>query len=189
MDYRLLAENYMPRRTVTIGSLLDRLDIGGWLLLITGGAIIGFTLLAPAWRDLKVLEHRRDGIAYQAALLGTNIQNYNQFLEDLENEDPVLMERLAWYQLHMQPKGTQALDEMTPMDDSRKGNPIEWLKPAIDPTFHHASQPNLPDTRLMRLALGPARPWVMALGAWLLFFALLTKIANSKPKLTSEDID
>ena len=38
------------------GDALDRSGLAGWLLLLCGFGIIGVTLLAPAWLDVRQLE-------------------------------------------------------------------------------------------------------------------------------------
>lgn len=161
--------------------MLDRCDAGGWLLLLTGCAVMSMTLLAPAWVDVRQLADQRNALDNDLRRIHAQVGNYIAFTQAIQDGDPILLQRLAWHQLHLKPAGAIPLDGLGPADQLMSQTPDQWLRPVVyEPAPDIAPLPPLPDTRFTRLILGPARPWVLALGAWLVLFGLLTHV--SKPR-------
>lgn len=164
----------------SICNLPDRLDLGGWLLVISGVLIIGVTTLTPAWLQVRELEIQQQQLAHTASQLELYHQNYEAVLRAIERSDPLIMQRLAWHHLKESPRGeilvsTEYIDRYAPaptIDD--------WVRPAsinLPPTSSTTPAP-LADTKLTRLISGPTRPWVLAFGGWLVLMGLVLNPSN-----------
>ena len=81
------------------GDALDRSGLAGWLLLLCGFGIIGVTLLAPAWLDVRQLEAQVSVLERQHQVLEMRHQNYRAFVRAVERSDPMVMQRLAMHLL------------------------------------------------------------------------------------------
>jgi len=152
---------------------LDRYDVGGWLMLVSGFVIIAVTALAPAWRDVSSLEVQRRQLHRQVALLQIQEQNYHAFVRAVDRNDPLLLKRLAWDQLRQRPVGGRLLMRTT-MTGPAAPSIDRWVQPAAMPLNTSRADAMLAaDSKLMRLISGPSRPWVVAFGGWLLLMGLL----------------
>jgi hypothetical protein len=161
------------------GDFLDRIDVGGWLMLSLGVFIIALTVLAPAYLDVRKLQAQHEVLHRQASLLLIRQQNYIAFARALERGDPLLIQRVSMQQLHLKPVGTDPLDDASAAPTSKSID--GWMNPQLDAI--PISSLTLPDTRLVRLVTGPPRPWVLAFGGWLVLMGLLIT-----PKFVARDL-
>jgi len=176
-----------------IGYVLDRLDLGGWILLLSGWAIVASTVLVPAWRSVCEMEYQTDELQIRLDLLSRQRENYEGFIEAYEDGDPLLMQRLAWHQLHVKPPEAELLSP-APLIDAPPDpiNVDRWVQPLdvvplpkphrVDPL---ADAPFI-NSRLAELLTGPRRPYVLGLGGLLI---LLSLVLNPQPHVVSRSSD
>lgn len=81
----------------------------GWLWLIAGLTIIGFTLILPAQRDLADARLYRDRVRAAEEHREQRLARYQGYLDALNREDESLILSLAAMQLNKAPKGTDLL--------------------------------------------------------------------------------
>lgn len=75
----------------------------GWLLLIGGLALLAMAVLTPAWLEHERLAWERDVLAAQTEHLSEQAERYAELHTALAEEDPVLLERLAFVELGLKP--------------------------------------------------------------------------------------
>lgn len=161
----------MFRLLQQFGDLLDRIDLAGWTLTLSGIVVVAVTVLTPAYLEVRAMEVQRAVLRHAEQRTEAHYQNYVAFHEALQNNDPLLLERLAWHHLRMRPEGSETVETVIE-------NP--WLVPSVDqwvaPPAVELETPEaleLPDSTLVRLITGDARPWVLAFGAWLILMGLM----------------
>ncbi len=144
-----------------------RID-SGWLLLLSGLALLAAALLIPAGDDLEDARWRRDrALALERGVLD-RLERHDTFLSALDAGDPPLLESLAQTQLNLVPAGRDpvAIGPRTPP----AAQPLASLEPP---------PPVLPErvrveSTLARWATDESgRLWLIALGAGLVMFGLL----------------
>jgi hypothetical protein len=86
----------------------------GWVLLGAGLTLLGLAVLVPAWVDSRALQWQVGLMREQARLLGEQERDYKQFQDALAKDDPVLLERLAFYHLRLKPAGSDPLALVRP---------------------------------------------------------------------------
>lgn len=141
----------------------------GWLLLIPGLVLVGFTLLLPAIDDLNAARFYRDRLAVVEQHRGQRIEHYTKYLDSVQKGDPQTVYSLAAVNLNMAPEG-MAL--MVPAGDiaHKSASVFEALEPPA---------PKLPErtvsySTLERLSIDPkSRIWLMLAGATLIFLGIL----------------
>jgi len=130
----------------------------GWILLLSGLALLGVTLLAPAWTSQQQLVWQRDVMQAQFTHLQAQQQRYAEFYEAIQNDDPVLLEHLAYTQMRFKPAGKQLLE----MDRSERMEQLSasiaaWLHKPL-PRVGRQIEPLMgTDTALTRLTTGSSR--------------------------------
>ncbi|NJL32165.1 MAG: hypothetical protein HC898_11390, partial [Phycisphaerales bacterium] len=82
-------------------------EIPTWVFLWSGLAVIAAVLLVGPWLELREMQWQKQYIELQAQRLAQQRQAYQQMLVSLEQNDPVLVQRLAFHYLHLKPKGVQ----------------------------------------------------------------------------------
>jgi hypothetical protein len=157
------------------GDALDRSGLAGWVLLLCGFAIIGVTLLAPAWLDVRQLDAQVSVLERQHQLLEMRHQNYRAFVRAVGRSDPMIVQRLAMHQLNLRPAGAQPLRAGLEIDDAATtSQPLEqWMRPTLAALPPETVAIAYPETRLVRLVTGHTRPWTLAFGGWLMLMGLL----------------
>ena len=170
--------------------------LAGWLLLTCGMAMLGAAVLAPAWHGAWKLAAQRDLLRAQVQHLGEQEQSYRRFHQALSQNDPVLLQRLAYQYLRLKPVATTLLrlpSEPNPLRSARVGGgghrhgdesgPAQvdlgvgaWLhKPmpaaAVVLPFHRAS-------RLATIMEGPARLTLLVSGVVCLLMGLLLPVGK-----------
>lgn len=86
-------------------------QLPGWMFLLSGMALLSIAAITPSWLECRELAWKRDVMRLQAQRLDEQTQAYEQFHQALASDDPVLLERLAYFQLRLKPAGTQTLFE------------------------------------------------------------------------------
>jgi hypothetical protein len=170
----------MLRLLRKFGDLLDALDLGGWLCVVSGMAIVSVTVLAPAWLDVRELRYEQAILRRQAALLDARRQNYEGFVQAIERDDPMLLTRLAWHHLRLSWLEPQVV-EVGQAVDGQTLRVDEWMRPTASQLPAVEPLDPLPESRLVRLVLGPPRPWVLAMGGWLILVGLLVTPRRAQP--------
>ena len=163
----------MVRALKQIGDTLDRFDAAGWLLLLAGVAVVALTALAPAYLDTRELAAQCRVMTRQARLLDGQHENYIQLVHAVRENDPLLIQRVAWQQLHVKPPGAKPLAWYYPAAAGPPPSVEQWVQPIAPPLRPEVPRLDHPDTRLMRLITGPPRPWVLAFGGWLILLGLM----------------
>ncbi len=163
--------------------------LAGWLLLTCGMAMLGAAVLAPAWHGAWKLASQRDVLRAQVQHLGEQERSYRRFHQALAQNDPVLLQRLAYQYLRLKPVATTLLrlpGEPYALHDGGLGDESEpaqvdlgvgaWLHrplPAATaaPAFHRAS-------RLATIMEGPARLTLLVSGVVCLLMGMLLPVGK-----------
>ena len=181
------------------GRLRQRLaaHLPGWLFFACGLALVGLTVLLPLKADLDQMQWRRDLMRSQANHLGAQETSYGQFHAAVTSDDPILLQRLAYYQLHLKPAGTQPLSPVGRGDGAivavnRGASPrgdvgwhdvptVENLLDRPAPRAGAANQPpQPPNTRLRRLTQGPKRVVLLGIGLVFIYVGMLLPIGGDR---------
>lgn len=178
----------MTRELEHLGRSLDRLDAGGWLLLLLGAAIVAAAVLAPAWLDVQRVAAQHARLHRHAQRLRIQQRNYGDFVRAIQRGDPMLIRRLAWDQLNLKPVGARVLRPagLNPVD--RSATIDRWVQPDLPPLRRPAEGLAVPETRLTRLLTGEPRPWVIAFGGWLMLTGLMLTPPRSAPARTASAV-
>ncbi|WP_432797266.1 hypothetical protein [Poriferisphaera sp. WC338] len=84
-------------------------SLSGVIFVLAGMSLLAMTLLTPAWLSCRELASRRDIMQAQLTNLQSLQDRYQHFQTSLENDDPVLIERLAFTELHQKPASSKIL--------------------------------------------------------------------------------
>lgn len=141
----------------------------GWLLLIPGIVLVGFTLILPALDDLDAARFYRDRLSLVEQHRDQRIGHYSQYLQSVQSGDPQTVLSLAAVNLNKAPEG---MSLMVPAGDiaHKSASVFEALEPPA---------PTLPErhkdySTLERLSRDPSsRVWLMLAGATLIFLGIL----------------
>src|SRR5690606_4310164 len=85
-------------------------------------------ILVPAMIDTQRLLHQRDHMREQAAAMNKMAGNYKSFHLALEENDPVVLERLAYAQLRRKPTGGEPL--LVAVNPGQPVTPQGWMRTA-----------------------------------------------------------
>lgn len=157
----------------------------GWLLLLSGVALLAAALLIPAADELGEARWQRDRtIALERAHL-ERLDRHKTYLDALQSDDPALARALATSQLNLVPEDRAALDLINPAQANAD------VFGALEPEAPVLPTRSTLDSTLSRLALGPtSRLWLIAIGALLTLVGLLppsAERAGARPyRLTRE---
>ncbi|MCC6578812.1 MAG: hypothetical protein IT440_00085 [Phycisphaeraceae bacterium] len=164
--------------------------IPGWLLVLCGAAIFGACLLIPPWKQSKALAWQLDVMRVQAGQIGKELKDYQALERAVEQDDPLLLQRLAFEQLRQKPQGVELMAPPAPLlpvgivlpTDDQKGWSLRYQpseagqmlcqpKPVEAMVEHPVPVPGVNcvppvevQSTLIRLTTGPLRPVVAALG-------------------------
>ncbi len=176
---------------------MDRVleESAGWLVLLCGMTILAGVVLMPQWWSNRQLDARRDLMARQLELMDDQRQRYEEFNSALAADDPLLLERLAYSQLHWRP----AEGELWPQQEhvALASNSLSFTGVCDDHLAESASvdavltepgqqmraQPQVSEqkpTRLVRLTSGFSR-WVLMAAGMMFTIAGLGMGPNSRP--------
>lgn len=180
----------------------------GWMLLLGGVAMVAMITLVPPWLECRRLDWQAQVMALQTQQLTGQQIAYEQFLTALREDDPVVVERMAYYHLRLKPVGTSTLDELQQMQTTQAAvynqlaghsygmvngaavlplNKVWSTLPTIEdllakPLYRpsqYCPAGVVPDSRMVRLVSGPARHLMLGFGVLCLFFGLLPASAGS----------
>jgi hypothetical protein len=145
----------------------------GWLFLTAGLALVSLTVLMPARQDLVQLKGKLKLMQTQADHMGTQESAYQRFHLALRTDDPILLSRLAYHQLHLKPAGSDLLE-----DQADQAATIASLLHTPMPA-HQAASSAKPQSRLVRLTCGPQRLGVLAVGILCICAGLMLPIEKN----------
>lgn len=147
---------------------IDRFD-PGWLFLIAGLVLLGFTVVIPAQADLAQAQWQRDRALAIEAQREERLFKHERYLAALQSREPTLVRALAASQLNLIPAAYGAIVEV---DDPATSNVSVF--PSLEPTPITLPELVLVDSRLGRWARdGRARLWLIAGGAMLVLIGVL----------------
>jgi len=161
-----------------IARRLDRLDAGGWLLLLCGAAVVALTVLTPPYLAVRRLEAQCQVMHLHELALQEQQDSYVRFVDAVQRNDPMLIQRLAWHQLNLRPARSQPLDRPIPVIDRPVPTIDQWVRTSVrlPAAVGPVAGTGLADSHLMRLVNEPlTRPWVLAFGGWLILAGLLLR--------------
>ncbi|MGP1345153.1 MAG: hypothetical protein ACTS3F_00610 [Phycisphaerales bacterium] len=134
----------------------------GWLLLISGLALIGAALVLPAQEELRLARIDRDVAVALKDWRQRQHDNYESFADRLENPDDALLLSLVTTQLNMIPVSSQpVLEGGDAAGVMHSASPFPELDPAYQPPVVHEpfrtilmNWTSSPRGRLLLIALG-----------------------------------
>ncbi|MEM6552848.1 MAG: hypothetical protein AAF750_12080 [Planctomycetota bacterium] len=166
----------MPEQQTSRSGGVERLMAGlpGLLLILAGVGLVGIAVLTPQWQANGRVGWERRVMEAQAETLVRQRVRYEQFLEGLERDDPVLLERLAYAQLRKKPAGMAVLTpggeigggmEAGSLGELAEAGAVEaWLNEEPPRVGRELRAFEAVDTPLTRLATGKHRLLVVVLG-------------------------
>lgn len=134
----------------------------GWLFVLCGLALVSIVVLTPAWLDAHETAWRLKVMQAQAQALHEQAQRYRDFQTALEADDPVVLERLAMTHLRMRLTGKWPIHTTPVTQDTADVG--AWLAVSQPRIGRELLPYAAPDNRLTRLALGPGRAGLLAVG-------------------------
>lgn len=153
---------------------LERIDAGGWLLLVAALLVIAPALLLPAWREVTQLRAQKRALAAKLTATHDRTASTHRIISGIENADPLVLTRLAWHELHLKPAGARPLGDIMPVNiDERPTLRPQLLAPAVPAVTMTADAGS---TVLGKLVAGPHRPAFFIVGAALAGAGLLTSL-------------
>ena len=145
---------------------LFRFD-AGWLFVAAGLAACAAGVVLPAQGDLRSLQQQLQTLRAEEARAYARLKAYNDFLDQLDEEDPALVRRLAASQLNIVP----ANDRPVLLSTAQIAPVTNWIEATVP---FEPSNVRLPaESTLSRLASGPSRLWLFAGGIMCVFIGLL----------------
>jgi len=147
--------------------MLDRgvAQLPGLMFVAVGMSLLAAAVLVPAWTSNQQLARQHAILQHQAERMTAQRERYVTFHDALAADDPQLLQRLAFSQLHVRPiegepwpgDGIRAADDrlaITASVDAALAEPVEQVrpKPPVD----------APPSRLVRLASGTSRLLLLA---------------------------
>jgi hypothetical protein len=82
----------------------------GWVCVAGGAVLLAMFALTPQWLMCRDVAWHRDLMRQQAAALEAQLDRYRQFHLALVEDDPILLERLAFAELRRKPAGHELYD-------------------------------------------------------------------------------
>lgn len=161
----------------------DRWHVGWWAMLVAGVGLIGLAVLVPAWLAVGSLAQQQRAMTQRLDRLQAHQQGYDQFVSAVQQADPLLLQRLAWHQLHLKPAGMKVLDDHCPAEPGATQPYTDWLNPAPD-TAPPPEAFDPPDSRLARLTTTDKRLGLIAAGLIFIFAGLFGPVVCNAPRST-----
>ncbi|MBL4702499.1 MAG: hypothetical protein JKX85_14720, partial [Phycisphaeraceae bacterium] len=155
-------------------------QLPGWVFLLAGLVTVMACLIMPALQEHRMMQWRKQTLATQAQLLQSQAGIYKRFDTALLEEDPILLQRLAYTQLGLIPQGTGSLQFNQPLPPigestystqhtdgwfsahlaaSTSGQDVyeSVLEPGVMPQT--SAPPQQINSSLARLTTGSLQPW------------------------------
>lgn len=168
----------------------------GWASLAIGAALVALVMLVSPWLELHYAQWERGWMQACARSQQEQVEAYEHFASALASNDPVLLQRLAYHHLRLKPSRAQIVSlpggeiglagtnltsgneavEAIPLaraGDSRSGLVEQWLHKAYPVIGLDYPAYEAPDHMAIRLATGPKRIILLALGGLFLLCGLL----------------
>ena len=139
------------------------------IYLVCGIILTAAAIILPAHQVLLELESKRDFIIFDRNDLHYQIEVYQSFLDELDEGNNALQQRIAEMQFNLPPSGTPVV-----IDRSASQTPLDWVAKrsrrtrALDATPQQSSL-------LSSIVQGRGRLWLIACGAFLIFVGLIGK--------------
>ncbi len=158
----------------------------GWLFILAGGVIVSAMVLIPPADDLAQLQIQREQLQAQVNEEAHRFEAYQSFTDALENEDPMLVRRLAVSELNLIPDDVEPIAMLVESSDGLDASVDDWIEEtlptsdtiAINGSSTGYDQPR--ETLLRKLATGPSRLWIMIAGMAAIFIGLLPPMRSGK---------
>jgi hypothetical protein len=156
----------------------------GWLFVAAGLAVCAAGVILPAQGDFKTLQQQLDTLRTEESRAYARLKAYNDFLDELDEEDPALVRRLAASQLNIVP----ASDRPVLLSTAQIAPVTNWIEATV--SYDPPAVRPLPDSTLSKLANGPLRLWLFAGGIMCVFMGLLMGTSNARrPAVAAMDLD
>ena len=147
---------------------IDRFD-PGWLFLVSGLVLLGFTVVIPAQADLAEAQWQRDRALAIEAQREERLFKHERYLAALESQEPTVVLALAASQLNLVPAGHATILEV---DDPATSDVSVF--PSLEPAPITLPEPRQVDSRLGRWARDDrSRLWLIAAGSMLVLVGVL----------------
>ncbi len=150
-------------------------------MLVAGVGLVGLAVVAPAWLAVGSLAQQQRAMAQRLEKLQDHQQGYDQFVLAIQRADPLLLQRLAWHQLHLKPAGMVVLDDHCPAEPGATQPYTQWLNPAPD-TAPPPEAFDPPASRLARLTTTAKRLGLIAAGLIFIFAGLFGPVVCQPPQ-------
>lgn len=128
-------------------------SLPGWLYLTSGLALIAMCMLTPAWLTCRQLGWQWEVMEHQNRRLTEQQKRFEQFHQALVTDDPIILERLAFTQLRLKPKGHKLLGHPEFVSASVE----HWLQKPLPQIGHQLPPQPQTNSMLIRLTTGPSR--------------------------------
>ena len=140
----------------------------GWPYVLAGLALFAAGVLIPAHNDLASLRAKLSRMRHEETIAYSRLKSYTDFIVALDEEDPVLVRRLAAAQLNLIPKGQRPVLQAASFNDPVK----QWIESSVAAAPLSADE--LPrQSSLAQWAGGPNRLWLFAAAAMSVFVGLM----------------
>lgn len=158
-----------PKRQPIADQLLTHLP--GWLFLVAGVAMVSLTVIMPTRQHLVQLKGQLHQMRTHAKHMGDEESAYQRFHLALRTDDPIVLRRLAYHELHLKPVGSDSMD-----DPSSSASTVHDLLSQPQPARPDTIALERSPSRLVRLTCGPQRLGLMAVGMMCICAGLLLPI-------------
>lgn len=142
--------------------------LASWSCLLGGMALLGMMVLTPSWLGLQQMQAQQQALQVRAKQLQAYHESTVNIQKALEDDDPAMLEYLAYHFMGLKPHGLAALDSQT----VRHQPDLNPTKLNMVPVDQQASLTHSPPY-LVRLALGKGRLGVALLGLTGILIGLL----------------
>lgn len=153
----------------------------GWLFVITGLVLGVCCIRFPAEQERARLEQRVADLRLDERQSYSRLTAHERFLNQLEAQDPALLQRVTVSQLNVIPRGDQPVLAAPTLHAPM----IDWIEASMLPSEPMDSTTVRPptDSRLSRLATGPHRIWVLGSAAMCVFIGLIIDPALARNRI------
>ncbi len=142
----------------------------GWLFLIAGLVLLGYTVVIPAQGDLAEAEWQRDRAVAIETQREERLFKHERYLVALESHEPTVVRALAASQLNLVPVSQATIVEV---DDPARSNVSVF--PSLEPAPIRLPELRLVESRLGRWARDDdSRLWLIVSGSLLVFVGLMS---------------
>lgn len=155
----------MLRRWIRqLAESLERADAGGWALLTAGLMLFTVTALAPTWVELNAARDQYQDLADRRRAIETARHETREMIRLVREGDPLLLQRLAWRELRLQPASVLLGDRVELLSDG---------PPSPTPTARRGAPP-VRQATLVRWSTGPPRRVMLIASVALMALGLLS---------------